>query len=285
MKTTSKSALILQAALLLLPCGSAKSATAVAPSPSYTFTGRVMDARHSAFGDTRPATITAKSVNSSGGKVLASVATFFKEDARRNYSLPIPMATAEADGFAENGDGLEITVEAEGRTWSGVVPGAAAGVPGGVCEVDIVLAEDDDGDGIDDALFDELKAQWEDSDYWVRGETFDPNKDYDGDGISTIAEAFAGTDPFNASDVLRITAFSRSGTVELSFEGVEGRSYTVEEATDLKNTDWKESEFSIPPREGKARAVSFKQSTGRTSTTIYLMPTSANGAFYRVRAL
>ena len=137
----------------------ADPAAAVTP---YTFLGRVMDARHVAFDSNRVARVEAYGGT---GSLLASTKTFFREDSRRNYVLDIPMATSGADGYANQDDAIEVAVVDDvGKTWSGVVAGATAGAPGAVREVDIVLGEDANGDGIDDSLYAELKRKWERSD-------------------------------------------------------------------------------------------------------------------------
>lgn len=279
------------ALLLAAPCAAlAEPSAAVTP---YTFLGRVMDARHVAFDTNRVARVEAYGES---GDLLASTKTFFRADSRRNYALDVPMATASADGYANKGDAIEVTVVDDvGKTWSGVVAGATAGASGGVCEVDIVLGEDANGDGIDDTLYSQLKAQWERSDYWRSGEEFDPNKDYDGDGVSTIMEALTGTDPFNPDKFLRITSFSRqagSGTrssekpleyMSLSFDAAAGHSYVVEEATDLAAKDWKPREFVLDS--GTAvNAVSFPSTSRTTPCTVYLLPSGTSKAFFRVKA-
>jgi hypothetical protein len=275
-------------------------AAAISACTPYTFVGRVMDAQHEAFGTNRVAQIEAAS---SGGDLLSSTKTFFRADSRRNYVLQIPMATGEADGCAVQDAALNILVTDDlGKVWRGVVVDPAAGVPGGVREVDIVLGEDLDGDGIDDSLYARLKAEWEDSDYWRYGETFDPNKDYDGDGMSTINEALAGTNPFNPDDALRITAFSRSEGVRLTktkgtrsaepeatsplaltFNAIGGRAYKVEEATSLSANDWKTREFFLPDSESSVNVISVPSGSKTTASTVYLLPSSPTNAFFRVR--
>ena len=258
----------------------------------YTFLGRVMDSTHVAFDGDRTATI---EVSDEQGKLLSRTATFTRADSRRNYALVVPMATSPANGCAVQNAALEIEVTDDvGKVWSGVVVDAAAGVPGGVREVDIVLGEDQDGDGIDDQLYRRLKAEWERSEYWKAGETFDPTKDYDGDGASTIGEALAGTNPYDPEDMLRITAFSHMGgtrsrasaspVAALTFGTVGGHAYTVEEASDLAAKDWKPCAFTLPGSDAPVNVLSVP-ATGYGPRTVYLLPSSNAGrAFFRVRA-
>ena len=152
----------------------------------FTYLGRVMDASHAAFDTNRVATLYAFDA---GGALLARSETFYRPDSRRNYRLRVPLADAAVKGYSKTGAALSIAVEDDaGRVWSGVVVDAGAtnglstvGEPGGVYEVDIVLGEDKDGDGIDDALRARLKAEWEDSDAWDPEAGFDPRADHDGE--------------------------------------------------------------------------------------------------------
>ena len=263
-----------------------------AAATPYTFLGRVMDSTHVAFDGDRTATI---EVSDEQGNLLVRTATFTRADSRRNYVLAVPMATGAANGYVVQDAALEIEVTDDlGKVWSGVVVDAAAGAPGGVREVDIVLGEDQDGDGIDDQLYRRLKAEWERSEYWKAGETFDPTKDYDGDGASTIGEALAGTNPYDPEDMLRITAFSHMGgtrsrasaspVAALTFDAVGGHAYTVEEASDLAAKDWKPCAFTLPGSDAPVNVLSVP-ATGYGPRTVYLLPSSNAGrAFFRVRA-
>ena len=285
-----KNAIAIVAAVAAALAARAEPSAAVTP---YTFLGRVMDAKHVAFDSNRVARVEAYDAS---GKCLASTKTFFRQDNRRNYVLDVPMATSAADGYAKQNDAIEVAVVDEaGKTWSGVVAGAAAGAPGGVREVDIVLGEDLDGDGIDDSLYRDLKRKWENSDYYVDGEEFDPNRDYDGDGVPTIVEAYSGTDPFKPGSFLRITSFvrmaekgTRSGEQDLeylalTFDAAAGHAYAVEEATDLKAKDWKAREFLL--ESGAAvNAISLPSMQRTQPCTVYLLPSGASKAFFRVRA-
>ena len=258
----------------------------------YTFLGRVMDSTHVAFDGDRVATI---EVSDEQGNLLSRTATFTRADSRRNYALAVPMATSAANGCTVQNAALEIEVTDDlGKVWSGVVVDATAGTPGGVREVDIVLGEDANGDGIDDQLYKRLKAEWERSEYWRSGETFDPTKDYDGDGISTINEALAGTNPYDPEDALRITAISRTGgtrsrasvspAAALTFDAIGGHAYTVEEATDLAAKDWKPCAFTLPGSDTPVNVLSVPSAAGLAPCTVYLLPSNASKAFFRVRA-
>ena len=221
--------------------------------------------------------------------------TSSKPASRTSCGTRLPMATSEVDGYVVTNAAIDITVTDDlGKVWRGVVVDASAGVPGGVREVDIVLGADTNGDGIDDSLYAQLEAQWEDSDYWRYGETFDPHKDYDGDGVSTIAEALAGTNPYDPQDVLLITAFAPAGRsrsratgtppMALTFHAIGGRAYTVEEATSLTAKDWAPREFFTQDSDTAVNVLSFPSGSGRTASTVYLLPTSPTNAFFRIRA-
>jgi hypothetical protein len=256
----------------------------------YTFTGRITDARHNGFDTNHLATIEAADSN---GKLLARSKTFYRADSSRNYALVIPMATIAAEGYATQGKALVISaIDNAGDVWRGVVVDATVGVSGGIREVDIVLSEDENGDGIDDGLYNELFIQWENSDYWRWGETFDPYKDYDEDGVSTIKEALSGTDPFNPDDVLRITRFFRNrdaavkrnnDILELSFNAVGGRAYCVESASDLIKKDWKTCAVQIDSENDLVSIISLPVNSGSKSFTVYLIPESSTNAFYRIK--
>ena len=282
------------AALALAAASARAQSAAINP---YTYIGRVMDATHAAFGTNRVATLSAYDAS---GKLLATSKTFFLADSRCNYRLVIPLADADVSGYSRPGAVLAISVDDGAKVWAGVVvdPGRASGTvvgePGGVREIDIVLGKDANGDGIDDDLYNRLKDDWEDSDYWRPGETFDPHRDYDGDGVPTIAEALSGTNPFDSSDSLKINSFTYAGgtrsraagaaPVSLTFNAIGGHAYTVEEATSLSAKDWKPREFFLSDSGTAVNVLSVPSGSGRSASTVYLLPSVSSNAFFRVRA-
>ena len=290
--------LLLTSYFLLTCTASALAAPAASATTPYTFLGRVMDARHAGFDNSRSCALSVSAADS--GNLLAETKTFFREDSRRNYVLKVPVATAPAAGYAVQGSLLAITATDDlGKKWSGLILDPLCGPSGGVREVDIVLGEDLNGDGIDDSLYKELREEWEMSDYWRRGETFDPTRDYDGDGVSVIAEAYAGTDPFDPEDLLRITAFSvgdagnaaAGGSGEsprpfaLSFPTIPGRAYVVATTTNLTGAVWSATDFY--PDAAKAAPVSVlsvPSGAKAASATVYLLPTTNAASFFRIHA-
>ena len=61
-----------------------------------------------------------------------------------------------------------------------------------------------------------------------------PDADNDGDGRSNAAELLAGTDPYDASDVFRITnAILKDGALHLTWPTFPGRRYRVTQSRDL----------------------------------------------------
>ena len=282
----------LAVAFLLLAFAPARSARAQSAAVNpFTYLGRVMDSEHKAFDTNRVAVLSAADA---AGKEIARTQTFFLPDSRRNYSLRIPLADGETAGYATPGAILSIAVNDGKKVWTGVVvdegraEGTAVGEPGGVREVDIVLGEDKDGDGIDDALRARLKAEWENSDAWDPEAGFDPRADHDGDGVPTIDEALAGTNPFDAASVLRITAFAlgdgeAAARHSLAFPTAPGRAYVVQTADSPTGT-WSEvSVFLAPDAAAPVNVLSRISTPPAAPATVYLLPSDNAAAFFRVK--
>lgn len=259
--------------VLALALALANAAPPGAATP-YTFVGRVMDSTRAGFDTNRVCTLKAFSAD---GQPLAVTRTFFNENSRNNYALKIPVATAAADGYALLGDSLSITATDDlGKVWQGVIPESLCGEPGGVREVDIVLGEDADGDGIDDALLEQLLAQWEDSLLWSPDADFDPRDDHDGDCVSSLDEALSGTDPFDATSFLAITGMTRTDAgVDIRFPAAAGRTYEIQTTPSLFPPEWS----STTP----ATTLSTPSTARSDTVTLHLLPSTNQPAFYRLR--
>ncbi len=263
--------------------GTAAQAAVPTACPPYSFVGRITDSAHVAFDADRIATFTAQSTD---GTLLARSKTFFRDDSTRNYAIMIPMASSAVDGCALQGDAILVNVTDDlGRSWTGVIHPAVIGAPGTVSEVDIVLAEDANGDGIDDALFDELETRWESSDAYDPDATYDPSKfDSDGDGVSDLDEALMGTNPFNADDVLAISSFTAS-PLSISFNAPGGHTYAVESSPSLSpdTAAWTPVYIATDPsvKSSERTLYTIPSSSKSPTHTLYLFPTSSP-AFFRL---
>ena len=271
------------------------AARAASPVPAQatspcTYVGRLMDAEHVGFDTNRVAEIAAYDAS---GKLVAQSTTFYKPDSKRNYALPIPMASQAVGGALTTDSTVTIEVtEPNGNVWTGVVKDqdAKLGAPGTVKEVDIVLAECTNEYGIDDYLLDDLEGMWRDSDYYVAGETFDPRRDYDGDGMSTIGEMLSGTDPFDPNDCLAILSFRRGGSASvendiLSFACRPGRSYRLEVTESLETPNWKPKAFYLDKNGTPINYINVPANgSGEETPTVYLLPQVGPKAFFRIMA-
>lgn len=282
------------ALVLAAPLAARAANPAVTPAQATTpctYVGRLMDAEHVGFDTNRVAEIAA--YDDASGKLVATSKTFFKPDSRRNYALRIPMASKAVGGALTPGSAVRIEVtEPNGMVWSGLVvdDDAEIGGAGSVKEVDIVLASCSNEYGIDDYLLNDLYWAWRYSAYYVRGETFDPRKDYDGDGMSTIGEALTGTDPFDPNDCLSIVSFRRAGQDAsakdiLSFACRPGRSYHLEVTDSLENPNWRPMEFSRDENGTPINYINVPATGSDEETpTVYLLPQTGPKAFYRIKA-
>ncbi len=265
------------------------------PMNPFTFVGRVMDAEHVAFDTNVTATVTALTAD---GVKLAQCQTYFNAASKYNYRLVIQLTDSQVNGYSTVGSVLTIVVkDSYGKIWTGLVSAADSTMlrSGGIKELNIVLADTSKGYGMDNDLYEYLKALWEDSDYWKEGEAFDVNKDYDGDGISTLQEAYAGTDPFNAEDCFKIidfkalTAGQNQDRHKVVFTTRPGRVYTLQTASNLSDGNaWKDVEFSMSDESNSVPITVInvsREATPDPTTTVYLLPTTNSMSLFRVKQL
>ena len=152
----------------------------------YTIAGRVVNFDGIAFDADDQITLY---VRNTAGAVLAKTSVFDPGSPTAwNYRIEVPMASAAADGYAVSGDMLLLSVvDAKGTVYEGFLQGEdAVARSGGTVHLRLMLAEDANRNGIADLY--EKSKEYDMYLAGIEGETFDPAKDYDGDGISNYNE-------------------------------------------------------------------------------------------------
>ena len=108
------------------------------------------------------------------------------------------------------------------------------------------------------------------------------NPDRDGDGMDNESEGIAGTNPNDAASVLRILGFEVvGGTVSLSWAGVEGRDYQVEESVDLAG--W-QAVPGVPPVRMASSGGGVGQGAPSNQLSVSFPQMGSGPRFFRLRA-
>lgn len=201
-----------------------------------------------------------------------------------NFVLHVPMSSVRASGYAMQGDVFQLSAKFGEKTYSGLVAPADAkiGRPGDKLFLRIMLAEDRNGNGIGDTYEEAMRDEM-----WfleIEGD-YDPELDYDGDGLSNRTEYLAGTDPFDKDDFFRASAVGLPNSdvpeptelFAITFEANAGRSYgvvsspEVAETSDGKRPDWKRTAFRLSRDDLKQSTVTSLDARTWEVRTIYLL--------------
>ena len=255
----------------------------------YTFVGRVLDWQKGALGDDSGIVIR---VRNEAGRVLAKSGTFTSTASPYNYRVTIPVATAPAEGCVTVGDRivfeLEDTSYRPSKIYRGKLPDEKSVVlrSGGVCRADICLFNDRDGDGVPDEYVSSISGEMYDHDIWE----WDPNADWDGDGMTNYEEWKAGTSPFSAADVFALRAaeavenMSAEDFFPISFFAHPGRTYGVKATESLEDAgSWHYTAFRTEAS-GASGETYYVNGTGKSGATctVYVPKNDVRGEFYKV---
>lgn len=205
----------------------ARAADELASLPPFLVTGRVIDYDGAGL---KSAEVRVRK----DGKLLArGKVGSFAADTPCNYSVSVPMSSTEIPTAACAGDSLTLEVDAGSAVYSSANVSITAAKPGRVLTLNLCAASCTNPHGVSDRYLRDIA--WDLEDMGLTAADYDPNADYDGDGVSNYAEYLAGTDAFDSSDAgLRILSFKpvegNDDVMEATFLPGRSRAYSVQRA-------------------------------------------------------
>lgn len=256
------------------------------PLGTFVFTGSVVDWQNEACALKDGLTVRAATED---GRVLASGKVVDPTDEGTNYRLEIPVASEASAKSAALGDVLYVEVVSAGGTTNvssrALPPLDRANAVERVNLVSTRVTEFESAEGVklvvSDDYLDGIAPMMADAGH----DSYDPGADWDGDGVSNFQEYMAGTNPFDASDVLQIKEFVLTPeNYRITFEYSGGHIYAIGSETNLLELPWKNIPFATAEDSSSVQERIFFPGTedGEVGeTTLYLAP---EAGFYIIRA-
>ena len=279
----------LAAALLMFAAMTAASAAAAANFPvgTHLIKGTLKDWQNKVLTSSAAVTVQAVSTN---GSIIASTKVADPSADGYNFLLQIPLSSKATDSTAAVGDTLNCVI-VQGTDLSLAADPILVGEANAVSNVCLAFVntksytKDGTTAHVAQEYIDAIGAWMEALE--IEGE-YDPFADYDQDGASNYAEYRAGTNPFDASDNLAITAYAapQNAPHAISFEYVGGHVYGIATTLSLTNPKWaaqpvKKSETDAE----QAQVMPSADEEDVGMTTIYVVPAEgATSQFFKLEA-
>ena len=265
----------------------AGAATANFPVGTHLIKGTLKDWQNKVLTSSAAVTIQAVATN---GSIIASTKVADPSADGYNFLLQIPLSSKATDSTAAVGDTLNCVI-VQGTELSlaaDPIPVGDANTVSDVC-LAFVNTKSYTKDGttvhVAQEYIDAIGAWMEALE--IEGE-YDPFADYDQDGASNYAEYRAGTNPFDASDKLAITAYAapQNAPHAISFEYVGGHVYGIATTLSLTNPKW--AAQPVKKSETDAEQAQVMPSADEEDVgvaTIYVVPAEgATSQFFKVEA-
>lgn len=260
------------------------------PQGTYIYTGTVLDYRHEA--KTSADGLVIQAVATNGTVLAASRVTDPVISTGVNFVLEVPVSTKASPKSAAIGDEMNcVLVSSGGVTNVSPRPLPRVAAANAITNVNVVSAPAKAfafGEGqvlVADEYLDMIAPLMEEAGYGA----YDPAADWDGDGASNYSEYLAGTNPFLASDRLRVIDFQAGGeTTLLTFEYAGGHLYALDSSPALTNRTWSVEPFRVDDASAAEQRTVLLPGTEDENVgvmTLHLTPAAASPSmFYRLRA-
>ena len=260
------------------------------PVGTHLIKGTLKDWQNKVLTSSAAVTIQAVATN---GTVIASAKVADPTADGYNFLLQIPLSSTATDSTVAVGDTLNcVLVQESGLSLAAnplVVGEANAVSTVSLAYVNMKDYTSTDGTGTTASVpaeYVDTIAAWMEA-YEIEGD-YDPFADYDKDGASNYAEYRAGTNPFDATDKLAITAYSapQNAPHAISFEYAGGHVYGVATTLSLTNPQWATQKVKKTETDAEREQVMPSADEDDVGVaTIYVVPAEgAKSQFFRVEA-
>ena len=209
------------------------------PVGTHLIKGTLKDWQNKVLTSAAAVTVQAVSTN---GSVIASTKVADPSADGYNFLLEIPLSSKATDFTAAVSNTLNCVLVQESGLSLAVDP-LVVGEANAVSEVRLAFVNTrsytKDGTTVNvPEEYIEAISIWMEA-YGIEGD-YDPFDDYDHDGAKNYAEYCAGTNPFDDTDKLAITAYAapQSAPHAISFEYIGGHVYGVATTRTLTNPQW-----------------------------------------------